>query len=187
MCFRIKWDQYVLLKLKTIRLTQRSRGEFQKRCSWSRIMGIMRPLSHIRYFKDYSASLLASLLHNQVSNGQWYGDCPDSFLAYGDTEYRSSHRSFGECCINSPLSVNHLSHVFFCQNQCLPLMAHFLWVMRLWKEDIKGINGSGNFWVSWPCKFWVGLPKHNFSIWVKWINKEILKQWALASTLWVWL
>lgn len=36
-------------------------------------MGIMRPLSHIRYFKAYSASLLASLLHNQVSNSQWCG------------------------------------------------------------------------------------------------------------------
>lgn len=43
-------------------------------------MGIMRPLSLIRYFKAYSASLLASLLHNQVSNGQWCGVRPDNFL-----------------------------------------------------------------------------------------------------------
>lgn len=52
-------------------------------------MGIMRPLSHIRYFKAYSASLLASLLHNQVSNGQWCGVHPDSFSVFCAVEYRS--------------------------------------------------------------------------------------------------
>lgn len=92
-------------------------------------MGIMRPLSHIRYFKAYSASLLASPLHNQVSNSQWCGVRPDNFLVYCDTEYRRIHKSFGECYANSPLPTLTMCESPFlwrsCQNQSLPQVAHF--------------------------------------------------------------
>lgn len=132
--------------------TERRRGEFWKRCSRSRIMGIMRPLSHIRYFKAYSASLLASLLHNQLSNGQWCGVHPGNFLVCCDIEYRSIHNSFGECYMNNPLPTPPMckSPFLWCsrQNWSLPQVAYFPWVMRLWKEDIKRVNRSRGIFLS---------------------------------------